>query len=74
MIVRCIVLAALLMMALFQTSCAVTGLDILMLLIKNDATPAKPLWQQEPVIVQTASPSLPDLKTADPRSVVAAVR
>jgi len=75
--VRCIVLAALLMMALLQTSCTVTGLDILQwILLKNDAAPPKPLWQEEPAqIVQApASDRLPDLKTADPNSLVAAAR
>jgi hypothetical protein len=74
---RCIALAALLMMALLQTSCTVTGLDILQwILLKNDATPPKPLWKEEPVMVgQASAPDrLPDLQKADPKSLVAAAR
>ena len=65
------------MMALLQTSCTVTGLDILQwIMLKNDATPPKPLWQEEPaMIAQAPAPGrLPDLKTADPDSLVAAAR
>ena len=77
MMVRYILLAALLMMALLQTSCTVTGLDILQwILLKNDAAPPKPLWNEEPaMVVQAPAPDrLPDLKKADPNSLVAAAR
>lgn len=77
MMYRCVALAAALFTALLQTSCtlAPTALGIMkLLLIKNDAQLGPPVWQMEPEIPQTPTPTLPDLSTADPRATVADAR
>jgi len=77
MMYRCLALAAVLLTALLQIGCtlAPTLLGIARLLVKNDATtPTRPVWQMEPAIPQTPTPTLPDLSAADPRATVAAAR
>lgn len=73
---RCLMLAAVLGVALLQTGCllAPSILGSYMLFAENKDVPPKPLWQMEPPVVQAPAPSLPNLNTADPQATVASVR
>ncbi len=67
MMYRCLILAAVLVVALLQNGCilAPTILGSYMLFAENPTAPSKPVWQMEPPVVQTPAPSLPDLNPAN---------